>query len=864
MKKIKWLKNYKIRKIGEISNSSNNSAKNFVEQGYAEYVDENTKNRKNNTTSTPKNQTDTLKSTKNHEIKKNPLEKNEKSGNLGNLSQSLDDKQESQMKNMGKSAGNLGNPIIPNSPKDSQSSQHSQIKYLKQNKDIILYELQNKQTIKALSDKIKLNTKEIRNIIDRDSNQCLIKLGFVESDEEYPKQYIITQKGKEYLKDLEIEYNNKIEEENQRKQAEDYQTNKLQSWISFFENQGKKELYESINSGLTFIEYDFIKIAKYLPDMADELLDNFDEEYNIVNNAIKTVLIDEKIQCEVKFNNLPKSEKISIGELRKNHINKLVSIPSTVISFTQTRTMTTFVRCECVYCGDIISIMQTSKKIRLPKKCKCGGKGFRVLHKETIDIQTLKLEELPELLEKRTQQDTITAIIKNGLCDIKFQHNYQESKPILFNAIVRQEPVKEGSVENIIFLEVHSIEFDKSQKDINISEHDILKFKEYSKKHNVANELVKIVSPEIVNREKEKLGLILSLVSGGLPKTKKRDDCHVLLVGDPSLGKSTMIYSIFDLYPLSRWVSGKGTTGVGLVGSVIKDEQTGQVMLSKGALALANNNVIICDELDKMGKEDRNSLHEPMEKQFTSINKFNKHLTVQTDTTLICAANPKHGYFSRNDDIYRQIDLPSTLKTRFDLIFCMIDCVDEKNDKLTAEAILDSFDKKELNSEKINFLRKYIYYIRKNIKPEISEETKKIFKKYYVDMRNKSKEDNKTYITGRQLEGMARLAKANAKLHFRNETNKKDAEIAIKLMKYSFQTMGIEDLNVIESGLTTEEIDKVTIFDNLYDSLSKEDNLVLIQDLIQLGKPAIDDTLIKKLKEKGDYFEPKPGYIQKT
>lgn len=42
MKKLRWIKEWKIRKIGDISNVGDKSAENFVNQGYAEYVEEET------------------------------------------------------------------------------------------------------------------------------------------------------------------------------------------------------------------------------------------------------------------------------------------------------------------------------------------------------------------------------------------------------------------------------------------------------------------------------------------------------------------------------------------------------------------------------------------------------------------------------------------------------------------------------------------------------------------------------------------------------------------------------------------------------------------------------------------------------
>ena len=40
MVKLKWLKEWRIRKPGDISNVAKKSAENFISQGYAEYLEE--------------------------------------------------------------------------------------------------------------------------------------------------------------------------------------------------------------------------------------------------------------------------------------------------------------------------------------------------------------------------------------------------------------------------------------------------------------------------------------------------------------------------------------------------------------------------------------------------------------------------------------------------------------------------------------------------------------------------------------------------------------------------------------------------------------------------------------------------------
>lgn len=47
--------------------------------------------------------------------------------------------------------------------------------------------------------------------------------------------------------------------------------------------------------------------------------------------------------------------------------------------------------------------------------------------------------------------------------------------------------------------------------------------------------------PSIYGHEMVKAGLILSLFGGNEKRAQLRDDIHILLVGDPGLGKSQML-----------------------------------------------------------------------------------------------------------------------------------------------------------------------------------------------------------------------------------------------------------------------------------------------------------------------------------
>jgi len=91
--------------------------------------------------------------------------------------------------------------------------------------------------------------------------------------------------------------------------------------------------------------------------------------------------------------------------------------------------------------------------------------------------------------------------------------------------------------------------------------------------------------------------------------------------------------------------------------------------LEAGALVLANKGLVAIDELDKMSQEDRSAMHEVAEQQTVTISKANIQATLHAQTTILAAANPKFGSLILTNRFLKQIDIPDTLLSRFDLYF---------------------------------------------------------------------------------------------------------------------------------------------------------------------------------------------------
>ena len=99
--------------------------------------------------------------------------------------------------------------------------------------------------------------------------------------------------------------------------------------------------------------------------------------------------------------------------------------------------------------------------------------------------------------------------------------------------------------------------------------------------------------------EHVKAGLILGLFGGSRPQSHARDrlsvrtDAHILVVGDPGLGKSQMLRAVSQVAPRSVYVCANTTTASGLTVTVSKEAGGGgDVALEAGALVLSDQGVV--------------------------------------------------------------------------------------------------------------------------------------------------------------------------------------------------------------------------------------------------------------------------------
>jgi replicative DNA helicase Mcm len=253
--------------------------------------------------------------------------------------------------------------------------------------------------------------------------------------------------------------------------------------------------------------------------------------------------------------------------------------------------------------------------------------------------------------------------------------------------------------------------------------------------------------------------------------------------------------------------------------------------------------------------------------------------TLQAQTSVLAAGNPKLGRFEQFQSVAQQINLPPSLINRFDIIFTLKDIPEKNKDEAIASHVLLRHQKQDNNAaiEK-GLFRKYIAYAKQKFKPVLTDEAVKRIKNFYVKLRTSPVSSDALMrpipISARQLEALIRLAEAHAKMRLSKSVTKEDAEIAIRLMKYYLTTVGYDeetktyDIDKIAIGVSTSQRSKVILLRETIAKLEERlGKFIPVEELekeleTKMKKEEIDDSL-QKLIASGDIFRPRRGFIQR-
>ena len=524
-------------------------------------------------------------------------------------------------------------------------------------------------------------------------------------------------------------------------------------------------------------------------------IDSMEEYYNTNSTP--------KEHISFKLINVP--ETVELHDLDATNNKEWISCKAMVKNITDIRVDLKQAVYECQNCMKLITINITDgTNITIPTVCpECNGKRIRLL-KDSSHYRDYRWVKLEELLERR--KGGATREFKGYMQDYLASpfHNIKAGDVVDVTGEFRVEPRKvRGKADGFEFIiDIHNISpVDDAFEDYRLTETDKEMIMELSKRDDIYDLLCNTLAPEIYGHDTVKEGLLLQLFEGSRPvddtfksDTMDRWTSHILLIGDPGVGKSQLMSAVQKRSPKVIGVAGTNTSQAGLTTSAVKDELTGTWTMEAGAVILADTGLLCIDEFDKLSSNAQKSLNEPMEQLSVSSAKAGLVQTMTARTSILAAANPKYSRFTDTKTIKEQLDIAESTLSRFDLIFVLRDNVNETKDKALANTLLrKNSSVKEVETLSDDCFKKYITFMKANCFPVLTDEVIELLSQFYVSVRQQAIQSNDGKpITARDLKSLERLTIARAKCEGRTLTKRSDAQHAIRIYNESLETLGLD------------------------------------------------------------------------
>ncbi|XP_004508387.1 DNA replication licensing factor MCM5 [Cicer arietinum] len=540
-----------------------------------------------------------------------------------------------------------------------------------------------------------------------------------------------------------------------------------------------------------------------------------------------------------------KEDPVSMRSLGAQYISKLVKVAGITIAASRTKAKATYVTLICKNCkkGKQVPCRPGLGGAVVPRSCDhipqpgeepCPIDPWLIVPDKSkyVDQQTLKLQENPEdvptgelprnLLLSVDRHLVQTVVPGSRLTIIGIYSIFQASNSSTSNkgaVAVRQPYIRVVGIEDANEA--------KSRGPTAFTTEEIEEFKKFAAEPDAYKNICSKVAPSIFGHEDVKKAVACLLFGGSrknLPDgVRLRGDINVLLLGDPSTAKSQFLKFVEKTAPIAVYTSGKGSSAAGLTASVIQDSSTREFYLEGGAMVLADGGVVCIDEFDKMRPEDRVAIHEAMEQQTISIAKAGITTVLNSRTSVLAAANPPSGRYDDLKTTQDNIDLQTTILSRFDLIFIVKDVRMYSQDKIIASHIIKVHasahatmgENRTIHSKEENWLKRYLQYCRTECHPRLSEAAAKLLQNNYVkirqDMRQQANETGEAAaipITVRQLEAIVRLSEALAKMKLSHLATEANVQEAIRLFTVSTMDAAKSGINQ-QINLTPEMANEI-------------------------------------------------------
>jgi len=613
-------------------------------------------------------------------------------------------------------------------------------------------------------------------------------------------------------------------------------------------------------------------------------------------------------------------KEIRIKHLKSILVGKFVRIQGNCVRCSGIKPLVKCMDFTCKVCGETKKQNFEQGRYKVPYCTACKKNAKMAPDKDSVvvmDWQQLKIQEIPkkghDRIPKSVQvdvyNDMVSACIPGDIVTcygvveaMKTEIGGRDKKRSIYQLYIQANNVQRVSL-NIAETGGQSELFSgrdllgiRKIADLGVLQ-DLTTGEKMYRPGIVLRQLVHSIAPVIAGHNLVKAGLVLTLM-GGVPRSLQgmtvRPDVHMMMVGDPGMGKSQLLKAVMHVAPRGVYVCGNSTTAGGITATVSGADGT----LEAGALVLGDQGICCIDEFDKM-KDQHGALLEAMEQQTISIAKAGTCCTLASRTAVIAAANPVEGHYNKRKSVSENLKMNPALVSRFDLLFIMMDDLNEDRDAMLSEHIMNLHRRPEdqvkwrkkrnrdgvpisqrpaqqyegatlrerlelddgdaLDKIPTKLFKKYVAYARKYCQPKLNREAKKVIKEFYIELRKRHKNPDAAPITTRQLCSLIRLTEARAKCELRETATALDAKDAVEIVRESMIAAFSDDLGCVDftrskgySGTklmrevqkSLREYGRMAVQNGQEKAISRGD----LRQMLRQFTPDVDD-LIEKLRD---------------
>lgn len=571
---------------------------------------------------------------------------------------------------------------------------------------------------------------------------------------------------------------------------------------------------------------------------------------------------------------------VNLRSLKVANFGRLVCVRGTVIRVSQSEIQCGWMAFRCRSCKAEQTLKLIDGIMATPTACKssdCRARShFEPLlmspYTRTESFQTMRLQEsmkgtqfdsgrVPRTMEVELTRDLVDAVCPGDDVTVVGILKVRPSDEMKFQRKTPQPSLYRMYLEAVSVLSNKNCA--QSARKTELTPRDMQAIEMIKLEPCPFRLFVHSMCPSIYGHEMVKAGLILGLIGGSGSSADidagRRTEAHVLMVGDPGVGKSKMLQACSSVSPRGVFVCGNSSTKAGLTVTVRHGRGTGG-SLEAGALVLADQGACCIDEFDKMSA-NHHALLEVMESQTVSVAKAGVLCTLPARTCILAAANPAGGHYTKSKTVSENLKMNPALLSRFDLVFILLDRPDAHLDSLLTAHIQALHNEpsrskivrsstsiilergRERNSaaeivvsndlplserlrlapgERIDavphvLMQKYIGYARKNIHPILSPEADEALKQFYLQLRQVNVGVDSIPVTTRQLEALVRLTQARARCELAAVATLQHAEDVLEISKHSMADVLSTDMGTLQmsrnmNGVGMSQLSKVRKF----------------------------------------------------